>query len=268
MEMEMEIEIEQERDILLKAGERIDALLWHDFKIIQNKDWFCFGLDAVLLADFAKLEQGEQVLDLCTGNGVIPLLLAAKESTAMITGIELFPEVVEMAERSAQLNHLSRRVKIQAGDICKIQDLVAAHSYQVVTVNPPYRKIKTGRLSASPLVAAAKTEIFCDLSQVVTAVAYSLAAKGRFYLVYPYERLVALLSVLQSLHLQVHCLTLVKNFSSREPFLCLVSGMGSIQADNRLDKLKKRDFIIFQENRTYTPEMTAIFQKYQTGKEI
>ena len=256
------MEIEQEQNSLLKSGERIDALLWQDFKLIQNRDWFCFGLDAVLLADFAVVEQGEQVLDLCTGNGIIPLLLAAKEETAVITGVELFPEVVEMAGRSVRLNSLENRVQMITGDICQIGEYVSAHQFQVVTVNPPYRKKQAGKLSSSLLIAAAKAELYCDLSQVIKAIAYSLTVAGRFYLVYPYERLIELLDTLQSQLLQVTSLVLVKNFSGGKPFLCLVTGSRNAQTDNRLERLKKGEFIIFQENQIYTAEMKAIFQKY------
>lgn len=257
------MEIEQKQRMLLKPGERIDCLLWHNFQIIQNKDWFCFGLDAVLLADFAQVAQGELVLDLCTGNGIIPLLLAAKEEGALITGVELFPEVVEMAGRSVRLNGVDDRVKILAGDICQISDFVPAHHFPVVTVNPPYRKKQTGKLSSSPLIAAAKAEVYCELSQVVGAIAYSLATAGRFYLVYPYERLMELLDILQCQSLQVTCLVLIKNFSKDKPFLCLVSGSRNGQADNRLEQLEKREFVVFRQNQVYTEEMEAIFRKYQ-----
>ncbi|MCI8335553.1 MAG: methyltransferase [Peptococcaceae bacterium] len=258
--------IEQEPNILLKSEERMDSLLWQDFKIIQNRKWFCFGVDAVLLADFAVIQPGDCVLDLCTGGGVIPLLLAAKEPTAVITGIELFPEVVEMANRSIRLNQLEDRVTIQTGDICQIGSLVSAQSYHVVTVNPPYRKKETGRLSPVPLVAAAKAEIYCDLSQVVGAIAYSLAAEGWFYLVYPYSRLQELLDVLQRQALQVMQLTQVKNFSEDSPFLCLVGGCRKAQADNGWERIEKKEFVLFQEEGVYTSEMTAIFQKYCVEK--
>lgn len=254
--------------VAAKERERIDDLLWRDFKIIQNRDWFCFGLDAVLLADFARIEPGEQVLDLCTGNGVIPLLLAAKEETAVLTGIELFPEVADMAERSVGLNGLEHRVDIVSGDICQISDLVAAHSFSVVTVNPPYRKKESGRLSSSPFLAAAKAEVYCNLSQVIAAIAHSLVSEGRFYLVYPYDRLAELLEELQRRQLQVTKLVEVKNFSQDKPFLALIGGVYGEKADNRLDALAKVETVtVFREDRTYTAEMKEIFAKYGGRKE-
>ncbi len=250
----------------VKERERIDDLLWRNFRIIQNSDWFCFGLDAVLLADFAELKPKEQVLDLCTGNGVIPLLLAAKEETAVLTGIELFPEVADMAGRSVRLNGLERRVNIITGDVCQISNLVVAHSFSVVTVNPPYRKKEAGRLSPSPFLAAAKAEVYCDLSQVVAAIAHSLLQWGRFYLVYPYDRLAELLGELQGRQLQVTKLMAVKNFSQDNPFLSLIGGVYGEGADNRLEAIAEpKEFTVFREDRTYTAEMEEIFAKY--GKE-
>lgn len=261
--------IEKKR-ITLKETERIDQLLWKNLQMIQNPGWFCFGLDAVLLSDFAEILRGEQGLDLCTGGGVIPLLLSAKAEETLLTGIELFPEVAEMAERSVLLNDLASRIKILTGDICCLPEVEArtgmalSHRFQVVTVNPPYRKKNQGRLSPCPLVAAAKAEVYCDLTQVAAAIAATMTQTGRFYLVYPYERLGELLTVLEEKQLQVTRLRLVKMFAEKEPALCLVGGGFNKSPCNLPEKISLVEyFTVFQAESVYTQEMQAIFEKYR-----
>ena len=102
---------------LLGAYERIDDLQINGYKIIQHPDKFCFGMDAVLLSGFAKVKEGERVLDLGTGTGILPILLAAKTSGEHFTGLEIQEESAEMARRSVQLNHLEERIDIIDGDI-------------------------------------------------------------------------------------------------------------------------------------------------------
>lgn len=258
-----------ERKIKIKDGERIDQLLWNDLQIIQNPSWFCFGLDAVLLADFARVNPYDGVLDLCTGNGVVPLLLSAKEPTATLQGIEIFPQVAEMAQRSVALNHLAHRIQIYPGDITKMQSVIVPGQFQVVTVNPPYRKKNQGKLSPSPFLAAAKAEVYCDLEQVVAAIAYNLAPTGRFYCIYPYGRLEELFSVLQNHDLQVEQLKPVKNFSDQPPILCLVAGYRKENANNKTEGISCiSELVVFEKDPSgshqYSREMIKMFQQYRT----
>ena len=107
--------------IELKEGERLDDLHRNGFQIIQNKEKFCFGMDAVLLSGFAKVKEGEKVLDIGTGTGIIPILLAAKTPGQHFTGLEIQPESADMARRSVALNHLEEKISIVEGDVLYIR---------------------------------------------------------------------------------------------------------------------------------------------------
>ena len=124
--------------IELKEGERVDNLHRDGFRIIQNEKLFCFGMDAVLLTGFAKVREGENVLDLGTGTGIIPILLAAKTKGESFSGLEISEKSVDMAVRSVALNGIEDRVSIVQGDIKKAGELFAPASFDVVTSNPPY----------------------------------------------------------------------------------------------------------------------------------
>ena len=125
-------------DIKLNEGERIDDLERNGYKIIQHKDKFCFGMDAVLLSGFATVKEGERVLDMGTGTGIIPILLAAKTDGRAFVGLEIQEESALMAERSVSLNDLNERVKIIKGDIKEASKIFGGATFDVVTCNPPY----------------------------------------------------------------------------------------------------------------------------------
>ena len=126
------------RDIPLKENERIDDLQRNGYRIIQDPDRFCFGMDAVLLSGFAAVKDGARVLDLGTGTGIIPILLEAKTQAAHLTGLEIQTDSAEMAGRSVALNGLEEKIDIITGDIKEADKLFNAASFDVITCNPPY----------------------------------------------------------------------------------------------------------------------------------
>ena len=113
-------------DVLLKENERIDDLQRNHYKIIQDRERFCFGMDAVLLSGFARAQEGSRVLDLGTGTGILPILLEAKTEGAHFTGLEIQPESADMAQRSVKLNHLEEKIDIVTGDIKDASKLFGA----------------------------------------------------------------------------------------------------------------------------------------------
>ena len=125
-------------EVQLKETERIDDLQLKGLKLIQDTDGFCFGIDAVLLANFAKVKKGAKVVDLGTGTGIVPILIAGKSQASKIIGVEIQEEVYEMATRSVKLNDLEERVEIVNADIKEIDKVLEVNGYHVVTSNPPY----------------------------------------------------------------------------------------------------------------------------------
>ena len=127
----------ENREIVLREGERIDDLHRNGYRIIQNEKAFCFGMDAVLLSGYAVVKPGERALDLGTGTGIIPILLEAKTAGSHFTGLEIQNEMAEMAGRSVRLNGLEEKIDIVTGDIKEAGRIFGAASFDVVTSNPP-----------------------------------------------------------------------------------------------------------------------------------
>jgi tRNA1Val (adenine37-N6)-methyltransferase len=186
----------------LQEGETLDDLRLGGLKIIQRKDGYRFSLDPVLLCAFSRIAAEETVVDLGSGSGIIPLLMARQCETTHIIGVERQSAMVDRSRRSVQLNGLESRITIREGDLRQIRSLLGAESAQVVVANPPFRKADSGRLSPQSERAQARHEVAGDLSDFVAAAAYLLGTGGRCYLVYLAERLAELLDLLRQAGLE------------------------------------------------------------------
>ena len=171
---------------LLKQGERLDDLQLGGLGLIQDPDKFCFGVDAVLLSDFAKVRQGETVLDMGTGNGIIPVLLAGKTEGKHFTGLEIQADTAEMAQRSVRYNHLEDRVEIVTGDIKEAATIFKPAFFDVITTNPPYMLAEHGLRNPDDRKAIARHEVLCTLDDILRESMRLLQDKGRFYMIHPY----------------------------------------------------------------------------------
>ena len=181
-------------EVLLHEHERLDELHRNGYKIIQDKDRFCFGMDAVLLSGFARVKAGERTLDLGTGTGIIPILLEAKTDGSHFTGLEIQPESADMAERSVAYNDLQDKIDIVVGDIKDASQRFGASSFDVITTNPPYMIGQHGIRNDQDAKAIARHEILCDLDDILRESAKMLKAGGRFYMVHRPFRLAEILS--------------------------------------------------------------------------
>ena len=151
--------IVRQSSVELKENERIDDLQRNGYKIIQNRDKFCFGMDAVLLSGFAQVRPGERVIDLGTGTGIIPILLEARYEGESYTGLEIQEEMAEMAARSVRLNGLEDKINIVKGDICRARELFGLSVFDVVTCNPPYMNDAHGLKNPELPKAIARHEV-------------------------------------------------------------------------------------------------------------
>ena len=211
-------------EIILKDGERIDDLQRKGYRIIQDPSFFCFGSDAVLLSGFAKPGKRDRVLDLGTGTGVIPLLLAARYPEAVFTGLEINPESADMAERSVRLNGLEDRVRIVQGDIREADRLFAPASFDTVVTNPPYMAGEDGLKNPSAAKAAARHEIFCTIDDVLRASAVLLRSGGSFFMVHRPHRLAEILDKMRAARLEPKILRTVHPRAEDEARMFLVKG--------------------------------------------
>ena len=153
---------------ILKPGERIDELQRNNYRIIQDPGRFCFGMDAVLLSGFVRVKEGERVLDLGTGTGIIPILLEAKTRASHLTGLEIQPDSADMAKRSVALNGLSDKIDIVQGDIREAAGIFPAASFDVITCNPPYITDGHGLTNPEAPMAIARHEVKCTFADVDT----------------------------------------------------------------------------------------------------
>ena len=209
---------------MLKENERIDDLNINGLKIIQNELEFMYGTDAVILSDFVTVGKKTSVLDLCTGSGIIPLLLYAKYSPKKICGIEYFENIAERAERSVLMNHLEESVGIICGDIKNIDSYIKRESFDYVTVNPPYMVADSGFVNENGYKKAARHEILCDLDDVLKAAAYSLKYGGRLGMVHRSERLADVISAFRKYKIEPKRFSFAYSDISLSPKLILIEG--------------------------------------------
>lgn len=241
--------------IELKEGERLDDLHRNGFQIIQNKEKFCFGMDAVLLSGFAKVKEGEKVLDIGTGTGIIPILLAAKTPGQHFTGLEIQPESADMARRSVALNHLEEKISIVEGDVREADQLFSVASFDVITSNPPYMTGSHGLVNPDMPKAIARHEICCTLEDLVSQTEKLLRPGGRFFMVHRPFRLAEIMTVLTAHHLEPKRMRLVYPFVDKEPNMvlleCIRGGKPRITVEKPL--------IVYKEPGVYQDEIYTIY---------
>lgn len=204
----------------LLPGERIDDLQRDGLMLIQRRDKFCFGADAVLLANYAKLHRGDKVLDMCTGTGVIPVLLSSSKLAENITGMDIDADCIDMAQRSAERNGIGDTVKFVCGDVRDIRGCYGGVC-DVVTVNPPYGDASREDAGAQ---GAARHELTCGLADVMAAAARVLVNRGRFYIVYKPQRLPELFAAMTGSGIEPKRMRFVSANLGKAPWCVLVEG--------------------------------------------
>lgn len=239
----------------LLPGERIDELQRNNYKIIQNPQKFCFGMDAVLLSGFARVKRGEDCLDLGCGNGIIPLLLSARTPGRHFTGLEIQKYSADLARRSAALNHLEERIRIVEGDIKDASDIFGASSFHVITSNPPYMTAQHGIPNPDEAKLIARHEILCTLEDVIRESAKLLMPGGRFYMVHRPFRLAEIISLMVQYRIEPKRMRLVYPYVDREPNMVLLEGLRGGRARITVEK----PLIVFREPGKYTDEITEIY---------
>ncbi|HDR16847.1 MAG TPA: methyltransferase domain-containing protein [Desulfobacteraceae bacterium] len=186
--------------VLLGPGERVDRFLDGRLSLIQSKTGYRFSIDALLLADFATIKEGDLLVDLGTGCGVIALILLFSRPVKKVWGLEIQDELSRQAARNVEMNGCSARMAVVRGDITRVP--FRQCSIDVVICNPPYRKPRSGRVNPDPERAIARHEILTGLGGIVRAASFLLKPKGRFAIIYPAERLVDLFAHLRRFNLE------------------------------------------------------------------
>lgn len=239
---------------LIKERERLDDLQNGCF-IIQDPEKFCFGMDAVLLSGFAKIKKNENVLDMGTGTGIIPILLKSKTAGRHFTGLEIQEECAEMAERSVRYNHMEEDVSIVQGDIKEAAGIFGAASFHVVTCNPPYMIGQHGLTNPHMPKAIARHEVLCTLEDVVSQASKLLTDRGRFYMVHRPFRLVEIMNVLTKYHLEPKRMQLVYPYIDREPNMVLIEALKGGNSRITVDP----PLIVYEKPGVYTKDILEIY---------
>ena len=241
---------------LVHEHERIDDLQINNLKIIQNPEGFCFGIDAVLLANFVKLKKNAKVADLGTGTAIIPILLAGKSKTSHFTALEIQKDIADMAERSIKLNRLENRIKILSIDLKDAEKFLEVNKYDVVTSNPPYMHSK-GLINADDKKAISKHEVKCTLEDVIKTASRLLRHNGRVFMVHRPIRLTDIMFYCRQYKLEPKYLQFIHPTYNKKPNLLLLECVKSAKPELKiLDPL-----YVYNGEGEYTDDIFRIYGK-------
>lgn len=243
-------------EAMKRPGETIDPILDGKLKIIQKEKGYRFSVDALLLAHFVRLGTKDRLLELGAGSGVISLILARRWRCEGVVGVEIQGDLHEMARRSAALNGLADRVRMVHGDVRDIGRFLAAQSFDVVVFNPPYRKIRSGRLNPDDQKARARHEIAGRIEDFLKAAAWALKTAGRVFAICPASRTAELFDRMRAFRLEPKRVTVVYSYATSEGEFVLAEGRkGGREAVKFLPPL-----VIYERTGEYSPAMREIFR--------
>lgn len=245
-------------EVILKDNERIDDLQLNNLKIIQNKDGFCFGIDAVLLSDFAKdIRNNSNVLDLGTGTGIVATLLCAKTNLSKIYGIDIQKDVCDMASRSIKLNNLEDKFEIINSNIKDLKNIFEEDYFDAIVSNPPYKKDNSGLKNEAETKLISRHEITASLEDFINISSNLLKNNGNIYMVHRPERLSDLFYLLKKYNLEPKKLRIVQSYVDSKPKLILVKATKNAKSFLNIEE----PLIIYNKDGSYTNEILKIYGK-------
>lgn len=244
--------------VQLKENERIDDLEYKGLKIIQNKEGFCFGIDAVLLSDFAKkIKSKAKVMDLGTGTGIIPILLSKKTDLNHIIGVEIQEDVYEMAVRSIILNDLTDKCEIINENILNLNNIYENNTFDVIVTNPPYKKQNTGLINKDTRKIVSRHEITAKLEDFIEIASKLLKDKGEFYMIHRPDRMVDILNLMRKYKVEPKEIRLVYSKVNESPKMLLVKGVKNAKPFLKF----MENLYVYTENGEYSNEIYKIYEK-------
>lgn len=247
--------MDNNKSIYVRENESIDDLQLKGLNLIQKIDGFKFGVDAVLLSDFANVKKRHRAIDLCTGTGIIPFLLYGKYEPTEIYGLEIQGDMVEMAMRSTKLNSLEEKIVFVNEDLKNIEYLKKLEKFDVVTVNPPYKLNNAGIINPSDKLAIARHEVLCNLEDVISASRILLKDNGRMFMVHRPERLADIFTLMRKYKIEPKRVKMVHPKIGKAPNIVLVEG----QRDGGAYLKWEPPLYVYDENGRYTKEIDLIY---------
>ena len=243
--------------ITLKKDERIDDLEYKGLKIIQNRNWFCFGVDSVILSDFAKeIKDNSIVLDLGSGTGIISILLSKKINAKKIIGVEIQKEVCEMSKKSILLNDL-KNVEFINEDIKNLDKIMENGICDAIVTNPPYMKNNSGVKNDNEYKLISRHEIKCNIEDIIKIASKLLKNNGELYMVHRPDRIVGIIETLRKYKIEPKKIRFVYSREGENSNLVLIK---SIKSSGEFLKVEKPLYIYDKEN-NYTDEVLEIYNK-------
>ncbi len=235
---------------------RIDDLQINNLYIKQDTTAFCFGTDAVLLANFAEPKKNAEILDIGTGNGIIPILLSAKTSAKKITGLEIQHNSAELAKENIELNNLSSLINIIEGDI-KDENVLPSACFDYITCNPPYKKVGTGLENPKDTLAIARHEIMCTLEDIIKASSRLLKSKGKIALVHKPERTAEIIYTMKKHRIEAKKMLPVYPREGEKPCLILIEGVKDGGAEISI----LPPLYVYDKNGNYSVNISDLYNK-------
>lgn len=240
----------------LRPGERLDDLQRNGYKIIQNPEKFCFGMDAVLLSCFVDLKKGAHVLDMGTGTGVLPILLAAKTPAKSFEALEIQEESADMARRSVAYNQLQDKIHVTVGNIKDASSIYGRHCFDAVVTNPPYMNDRHGLKNPDLPKAIARHEIFCTLEDVIREAANVLIPGKSLFMVHRPFRLAEIFRLMAAYQLEPKRMRLVHPYIHKEPNMVLIE---ATLDGNPMIKIEP-PLIVYERPNVYTRQLLDLYE--------
>lgn len=241
--------------VKLLDNERIDDLHRKGYRIIQNPKMFCFGMDAVLLTAFAQVTNEDVVLDMGSGNGVIPLLIQGRYTPESVLGLEIQEANVNMSRRSVELNQLEDQIQIIQGDIKEADSLLPLSSFDVVTCNPPYMDAGKGLQNDLSAKTIARHEVLCTLEDVIRSASKVLKVGGKFCMVHRPHRLVDIIALMRRYKLEPKRLRMVHPKKEAEANMVLIEAVRHGKPFLKVGQ----PLIIYNDDGVYTEEVKVLY---------
>ena len=245
-----------ENNIMIYENERIDDLDFKNLKIIQSDSCFCFGIDAVLLSDFAKeIKKNSIVADLCAGNGIVSILLSGKTNAAKLYAVEIQEKIADMAIRSVKLNKLENKIDVLNMDLKQLPKKFKPNVFDAIVCNPPYKKANSGIKNTNKEKLIARHEIMCTLEDVISISSKLLKNNGSMYMVHRPERLADIINLFRKYKLEPKELQFVQPYAHKAPNLVLIK---AVKNGNSFLKTLPT-LIVYNDDGSYTDEIWGIY---------
>lgn len=248
---------------LCRDYERVDDLQLKGLKLIQNPNWFCFGIDAVLLANYAEVKKGARVVDLGTGTGIVPAIIYGKRNPKEIIGVEVQSDVADMARRSVQLNEAEDIIKIARMNLKEAPEKLGKAGFDVVTTNPPYMPAGKGIVNPDDQKAISRHEILCDLEDVIRVASELLNTSGKFFMVHRPLRLVDMLILMRKYDLEPKTIQFIHPKLGKQPNLMLIKAIKKGASELKIQE----PLYVYDQDGNYTKEIHEIYGELWEARE-